>query len=298
MRIGIGLPAAVPGTEATMLGRWASESEDLGFQSLGVIDRLVYDNLEPLTALAAAAARSRRAELLTLVLNVCWRENAVLLAKQLASVDRLSDGRLTAGLAFGAWPEDYAASEVPLAGRGARFDAMLATMRQVWVGAVEGASGPMPALPDGRPTVLIGGLAEAAFTRAATLGQGWAAPLFGLETLSGGAAAVRRAWAAAGRAGRPRVATGRYFCLGPGADGIADAYIEHYYGSDWFAAARADTLTSRERLGEELPRLAEAGCTDLVLFPCSGALEQVGLLAAALEEAGVRRAGAGLRLPP
>ena len=46
----------------------------------------------------AAAARSERVELLTLVLNVCWREDAVLLAKQMASVDRLSGGRLTAGL--------------------------------------------------------------------------------------------------------------------------------------------------------------------------------------------------------
>jgi alkanesulfonate monooxygenase SsuD/methylene tetrahydromethanopterin reductase-like flavin-dependent oxidoreductase (luciferase family) len=283
MRIGIGLPAAVPGTDATTLGRWASESEDAGFRSLGVIDRLVYDNLEPLTALAAAAARSERAELLTLVLNVCWRENAVLLAKQMASVERLSGGRLTAGLGFGAWPEDYAASQVSLAGRGARFDAMLATMRRVWAGEVDGASGPMPALPDGRPGMLVGGAVPAAFTRAATLGQGWVAPLFGRSALSEGAAALRQAWAAAGRAGRPRGATGRYFCLGTGADQTADAYIEHYYGPDWFAAARADTLTSRQRLREELPRLAEAGCTDLVLFPCSGALDQVALLAEALD---------------
>jgi alkanesulfonate monooxygenase SsuD/methylene tetrahydromethanopterin reductase-like flavin-dependent oxidoreductase (luciferase family) len=283
MRIGIGLPAAVPGTDATTLGRWASESEDAGFRSLGVIDRLVYDNLEPLTALAAAAARSERAELLTLVLNVCWRQNAVLLAKQMASVERLSGGRLTAGLGFGAWPEDYAASQVSLAGRGARFDAMLATMRRVWAGEVDGASGPMPALPDGRPGMLVGGAVPAAFTRAATLGQGWVAPLFGRSALSEGAAALRQAWATAGRAGRPRVATGRYFCLGTGADQTADAYIEHYYGPDWFAAARADTLTSRERLREELPLLAEAGCTDLVLFPCAGGLEQVGLLAEALD---------------
>jgi alkanesulfonate monooxygenase SsuD/methylene tetrahydromethanopterin reductase-like flavin-dependent oxidoreductase (luciferase family) len=148
---------------------------------------------------------------------------------------------------------------------------------------VDGASGPMPALPDGRPGVLVGGSVPAAFTRAATLGQGWVAPLFRLSALAEGAAALRRAWAVAGRAGRPRVATGRYFCLGTGADETADAYIEHYYGSDWFAAARADTLTSPQRLREELPRLAEAGCTDLVLFPCAGAPEQAGLLAEALD---------------
>jgi len=70
MRIGMGLPAAVPEADATALGEWAATAERLGFCSLGVIDRLVYDNLDPLVALAAAAARTERVELLTTVLNV------------------------------------------------------------------------------------------------------------------------------------------------------------------------------------------------------------------------------------
>jgi alkanesulfonate monooxygenase SsuD/methylene tetrahydromethanopterin reductase-like flavin-dependent oxidoreductase (luciferase family) len=56
--IGIGLPAAVPGHRATQIGEWAAESERLGFRFVSVIDRLVYDNLDPLVALAAAAART------------------------------------------------------------------------------------------------------------------------------------------------------------------------------------------------------------------------------------------------
>jgi hypothetical protein len=44
VRIGIGLPAAVPGTPATAVGAWAAESERMGFRSVSVIDRLVYDN--------------------------------------------------------------------------------------------------------------------------------------------------------------------------------------------------------------------------------------------------------------
>lgn len=56
MRIGIGLPTAVPGVEATSIASWAAEAERGGFDSVGVTDRLVYDNLEPLTVLAAAAA--------------------------------------------------------------------------------------------------------------------------------------------------------------------------------------------------------------------------------------------------
>ena len=56
MRIGIGLPAAIPGSPASALGDWAEAAERHRFQSLSVIDCLVYDNLDPLVALAAALA--------------------------------------------------------------------------------------------------------------------------------------------------------------------------------------------------------------------------------------------------
>lgn len=138
MRIGIGLPAAIPGTAHPLLGEWAAESERLGFRSLGVLDRLVYDNLDPLVALATAAARTERAELITTVLTVPFRQNAVVVGKQLASLDLLSGGRVTAGLALGGWPEDYAESGLPLDGRGAVFEDMLSTMRRVWTGEVAG----------------------------------------------------------------------------------------------------------------------------------------------------------------
>jgi alkanesulfonate monooxygenase SsuD/methylene tetrahydromethanopterin reductase-like flavin-dependent oxidoreductase (luciferase family) len=279
VRIGIGLPAAVPGAPARLVGEWAAESERLGFRSLGVLDRLVYDNLDPVVGLAAAAARTERAELMTTVLTVPYRQNAAVLAKQLASVDRLSGGRLTAGLALGGWPEDYAASEAPLTGRGARFDEMLATMKRVWAGEIAGAAGPMLALPSGRPAVLIGGLVAASFARVAAVGDGWVAPFFGLEMLLDGIAGVRAAWAEAGRSGRPRVVVERYFCLGDSAAEIADEYLLHYYGREYFPHARADALTTSEELRRELLRLTEAGCDDLLLFPCSGDLDQVGLLA-------------------
>ena len=260
MKIGIGLPAAVPNLDATVIGPWAAESEQAGFSSLGVIDRLVYDNLDPLVALAAAAARTERVEMLTTVLNVGYRRNPIVLAKQIASVDRLSGGRLTVGLALGGWPEDYAVSDVPLAGRGATFDATLAAMRQVWSGVVSGASGPMPALPTGRPGVLIGGLVPASFTRAAAHGDGWVAPSFDMPVLTDGITTARRAWRDAGRQGQPRIVVERYFALGAAADKIADDYLLHYYGSDYFPDVRADALTSRERIRIELQRLGELGC--------------------------------------
>jgi alkanesulfonate monooxygenase SsuD/methylene tetrahydromethanopterin reductase-like flavin-dependent oxidoreductase (luciferase family) len=61
----------------TMLGRWSAEAERAEFSSVGVIDRLIYQNLDPLVALAAAAACTSRVELITTAVNVCWRGNAV-----------------------------------------------------------------------------------------------------------------------------------------------------------------------------------------------------------------------------
>jgi alkanesulfonate monooxygenase SsuD/methylene tetrahydromethanopterin reductase-like flavin-dependent oxidoreductase (luciferase family) len=283
MRIGIGLPAAVPGVDATTIGTWAAAAEEAGFVSVGVIDRLVYDNLEPLTVLAAAAARTEQVELLTTVLNVGWRANPVLLAKQLASVELLSGGRLTAGLGLGGWPEDFTASHVPATGKGRRLQDTLATMRQVWAGELSGQGGPTRRLPEGRPTLVFGGLVPAAFVRAATEGEGWVAPLMGRQLLEDGTAAVRQAWADAGRAGEPRIVTGRYFCLGPDAGAIADDYLRHYYGAEGGPVARADTLTTADELDDELDQLAKIGVTDLVLHPCSPDPAQITVLAQSID---------------
>lgn len=267
MRVGIGLPAAVPGTDMRVIGGWAAEAERAGSASVGVIDELVYDNLDPLTALAAAAASTGRVELVSTVINVCWRNNAVLLAKQLSSVQRLSGGRFTAGLGMGGWPADYEASGVPLAGRGSLFEASLAAMQLTWREAGD------------QLRVVLAATGPASFPRAAIyISEGWVAPLFGITLLQDGIAAVEQAWAAARREGRPRIVTGRYFSLGRDAERTADAYLEHYYGADFLEAARADTLTTGECIRDELQRLAEAACDDVVLFPCSGDLDQISLL--------------------
>jgi len=222
--------------------------------------------------------------LLTTVLNVPWRRNAVVLAKQLASLDRVSGGRLTAGLGLGGWPDDHDVVGPGPAGTGAVMDDMLATMLRVWTGEVGHGTATIPALPSGRPGLLVGGLAPASFRRAARIGDGWVAPSFGYQALTTGVDAIRAAWRAAGRQGQPRVVVERYFCLGDHADDIADHYLDHYYGPTYLDAVSADTITTPSRLEHELRRLADAGADDLVLLPCDADIRQVELLAGALDD--------------
>src|SRR5213592_465091 len=141
MEIGIGLPATVPGVGRDDLLAWARRAEERGFSSLGTIDRLVYPNFEPLVALAAAAAVTERVRLTTDILLAPLRGNGAVLAKQAATVDALSNGRLTLGIAVGGRPDDFEAAGVPFHERGALMDDMLDEMKQVWAGEKRGFAG-------------------------------------------------------------------------------------------------------------------------------------------------------------
>src|SRR6266567_7665899 len=125
MDVGIGLPATIPGVGRDALLDWARRAEARGFSSLGTIDRIVYANYEPLIALAAAAAVTERIRLATTILIAPYRANAALVAKQAATLDHLSGGRLVLGVAVGGREDDYEVSGVDFHTRGRRLDEML-----------------------------------------------------------------------------------------------------------------------------------------------------------------------------
>jgi len=211
MHIGIGLPIA----DVASLLSWAHRADTGPFRTLGLLDRLVYDNPEPLVTLAALAGATRRIRLQTEVLLAPLRE-PTLLAKQVATLDRISGGRFTLGLGIGGRADDHHAAGVPLAGRGRRMDELLAVLRQTWSGAaVDGAGpiGPAPSTARG-PEVLFGAFAPAALARVARWGDGFlcaAAPSWAEPLVS----EVRRSWREAGRAGTPRLVGQVNVALGP-----------------------------------------------------------------------------------
>src|SRR2546425_2587873 len=143
MDIGIGLPNPVPGTPGRSLVEWARKAEERGFSGLATIDRIAYPSYESLIALAAAAAVTERMKLVTNVLLGPTR-NPVLLAKEAASVDQLSGGRLILGLGVGSRPDDFAATEQGFSDRGRRWDEALELIHRAWKGEpVGGAEKPV-----------------------------------------------------------------------------------------------------------------------------------------------------------
>jgi alkanesulfonate monooxygenase SsuD/methylene tetrahydromethanopterin reductase-like flavin-dependent oxidoreductase (luciferase family) len=120
MQIGIGLPSTVKGASPALILEWARRADAGPFSSLGIIDRLVYGNYETLITLAAAAAVTQRVKLTTSILLAPLRE-AGIMAKQAASLDAVSGGRLTLGLGVGGRGDDFRAAHASLRGRGAGF---------------------------------------------------------------------------------------------------------------------------------------------------------------------------------
>src|SRR5688500_5442443 len=100
MRIGIGLPSTIPGAAGPLIPGWARRAEERGFSSLATIDRIVFPTYDSLVTHAAAAAVTDRIGLMTSIL-LAPAYNPVLLAKQAASIDRISSGRLTLGMSVG-----------------------------------------------------------------------------------------------------------------------------------------------------------------------------------------------------
>jgi alkanesulfonate monooxygenase SsuD/methylene tetrahydromethanopterin reductase-like flavin-dependent oxidoreductase (luciferase family) len=279
MKIGIALPNVVPGTSGDDLLHWSRRAEELGFASLAVIDRVVYDSYEPLVTLAMAAAVTQRIELVTNVL-IAPQHRTALLAKQAASIDRVSGGRLTLGLGVGLRADDFAACEAPMRGRGARFDTQLTDLQTIF-GGVAGI-GPAPARAGG-PELLIGGDAAIAGPRAARHGAGWTMMVGTPEQFAAGAETVRRAWRAAGRSDEPRLMAVFYAATGPDATDLVATSVGHYYA--WLGPELAAWITGTAALGERaiaerIAQFADAGATEIVLAPCTADRNQLERLAA------------------
>ena len=275
MKIGIGLPAMIPSANGGLILDWAKRADDSPFSTLAALDRIVFPNHEALTSLAAAAAVTSRVRLMTTVLIATIRKPAIL-AKQAATIDVLSNGRLTLGLGVGSRQSDFIAAPATFNDRGKRMTAQLELMKRIWSGeAVSDEIGPVGALPvqKGGPELLIGAREEPALRRAGRLGDGFIVG-GGPERARAAADIVEDAWREAGKPGKPRLVGAAYYALGPNVSKGAD-YIRQYYASGAFAEPHVQALlTTQESIKDMLKGFEDIGMDEFILWPTIAELDQ------------------------
>ena len=220
MRIGFGAPVSGAWATPDNLGRFAALAETAGYGSLWTFQRLlvpegsamepVYHSvLDPVAALGYAAAVTGRIRLGIAVLNMPYTSPAIV-AKQAASLDVLSRGRLDLGLGIGWMPEEFALTGATMSGRGATVAEYLEVLRRLWAGGVAEFHGEHYTIPAGwvapvpvqrpGPPVLLGGLVPRALQRVGQLADGWVtSSRADLTRIGESVALVREAAAQAGR---------------------------------------------------------------------------------------------------
>jgi alkanesulfonate monooxygenase SsuD/methylene tetrahydromethanopterin reductase-like flavin-dependent oxidoreductase (luciferase family) len=303
VQVGVGLPTQAPECDRDLLVTWATTADAAGFSTLSAPDLLTTPAWDPLAALAATAAVTEHARIMTNVLVLPLRREGVV-ATEAATIDALSRGRLTLGLGAGGrkpvlfeitgdpgshsnFP-DYAAAPAERAGRSARLDEQVAYLRRIWSGAAPRPGvppvGPAPVRPGG-PELLAGVYAPAAVRRATAWADGFACFSHGADRdlVAPHASTAWSVWRDAARPGVPRLVGSCLFALGPRAGDGTAAYIARHY-CHLSTEGRAMISEAIGPPGEAAARraaavFADAGFDELVFVPMIGTVEQVRRLA-------------------
>ncbi|MGV9771343.1 TIGR03619 family F420-dependent LLM class oxidoreductase [Streptosporangium sp. NPDC003464] len=191
MRIGFAVPVSGSWATPANMVRVARRAEELGYHEVWTFQRLLYPQghpmgpvyrsvHDPVVTLSYLAGVTGRVRLGVAVLNMPFASPA-LLAKQLASLQAVSGGRLDVGLGLGWLPEEFAASGVPFERRGRRGEEFVHVLRRLWSEEVVEHKGEFYELPPvhqdpkplTQPPILLGGSAEVALRRAGRLADGW-----------------------------------------------------------------------------------------------------------------------------
>jgi probable F420-dependent oxidoreductase len=229
VKLGIHLPLSGNDASPQAIAQVAEEAERIGLDSVWAWERLMRPTVpiamggpggpvmeapegfgsvyDPIETLAWVAARTSRITVGTSVLDALFH-SPVILARRLATLDRLSDGRLIAGIGQGWMEQEFAAANVPMQRRGAGFEEHLLAMRAVWgpdpvqfegrfYTVPEAAIGPKPVRAGG-PAVVVGAASPTAVERAGRLGVGLTLVVFDWPTVREAVATFRAAAGAAG----------------------------------------------------------------------------------------------------
>jgi alkanesulfonate monooxygenase SsuD/methylene tetrahydromethanopterin reductase-like flavin-dependent oxidoreductase (luciferase family) len=284
MEVGVCLPYMKPGLDRETILGWSRTIEGGPFDAIACGERITGDTLEMLAVLAAAASVTERVRIVP-TLYVLPMHDATWAAKEIATLDVLSGGRVTVTVGVGGREADYRAVGAPFARRHARMDEQVSEMRRIWRGEppFEGADpvGPSPVQPGG-PRIHAGVLGPKAMARAARWADGvyvWSGN-GEREEIARLLEAADRAWQEAGREAPPRRVAGFWYSLAPSDasqklhDYVFD-YLRIFGDSGARAIAKTMTRHSPEAVSESIAAMEELGCDELFLVPATAELAEV-----------------------
>lgn len=270
MKIGFGIPVSGAWATPENLTHIAQRAEDLGYHSLWTYQRLLspvdaawgemYRSvLDPVVSLAYVAARTSRIRLGVAVINMPFIA-PVVVAKQLATLDIVSGGRVDAGFGNGWSDEEFAATGATKQGQGRRADEFLSLLKSLWTDEIVEHAGEFYQVPRTRldpkpvqrphPPILLGAVAPPALRRAGRLCDGWVSRSRADLRKIGESVAVISA--AAEEAGRDPQ-TLRFVCRG--------VVRRRAAGSD----ERVPLTGTPDQIRSDLEDLAEQGITEVFL---------------------------------
>jgi alkanesulfonate monooxygenase SsuD/methylene tetrahydromethanopterin reductase-like flavin-dependent oxidoreductase (luciferase family) len=283
MEFGVCLPYMERDYGRTEILDWCHAVDSGPFASLSCGERITGYTLEMRSLLAAAAAVTSRVRIMP-SLYVLPMHSAVWAAKEVATLDVLSDGRVTLTVGVGGRESDYRAVGASFARRHARMDEQIAEMRRIWSGEspFEGADevGPRP-IQSGGPPILVGAMGPKAIRRAAQWAQGIYAFSMGghADEIARTLEMADAAWQEAGRDERPRRVAGFWYSLADDAETCLKTYVHAYlavFGND-AARSVAKTMTRFDdaAIAESIEAIRSLDCDELILVPASAQITEV-----------------------
>ncbi len=284
---------------AKALIEYGVRMEELGFESLWAWDHILlgvepnFPIHEALLILTAIAARTKTIKVGTGILVLPMR-NPVIMAKELATLDHISDGRLIVGAAVGWYKREFDSMGVDFTKRGKIMEESLEIINRLWTEPkVDGQYGqynlrgavlyPKP-VQKPRPPILIGGYVDAVLKRAATKGDGWLTYYYTAESFAKVWAKVRNFASDAGRNPDELISTNQLpICIGPRAK--IEAGMKEWLQTEWDYASWSESTMDSAIMGtaeecvEQLEKHIATGIDRIIFVPYKYEKEQVEALA-------------------
>jgi len=283
MKVGVCMPYMEPDFTRERMLEWCRLVDEGPFSSISCGERITGSTSDMRTLLAAAAAVTESVRIVP-SLYVLPMHSAVWAAKEIASLDVVSGGRVTLTVGVGGRIADYRAVGASHARRYQRLDEQIPEMRRIWAGEApfEGADpvGPVPVQPGG-PPILTGSMGPKAIARASH----WADGIYAWSGNGQKAEIARildladRSWGEAGRERAPRRLAGFWYSLAPDGERRLQEYVYEYIKilSEELAVAMAKGMnrSTPDAVRESLDAMQELGCEETFLVPATAELAEV-----------------------